>query len=59
MTYLGFQVHALLGELLCISASSSETEPSRQLLGRSVRLFCRSIELCEDYLRGFYGLFLV
>ncbi|RMJ26618.1 hypothetical protein PHISP_02490 [Aspergillus sp. HF37] len=50
-----WNVYASLGELLYISASQ-ETEAARKLLGRSVRLFCRSIELCDDYLRGLYGL---
>jgi hypothetical protein len=28
-------------------------------LAESLRRFCRSIELCDDYLRGYYGLKLV
>lgn len=28
-------------------------------LGEAVKRFCRSIELCDDYLRGYYGLKLV
>lgn len=28
-------------------------------LALSMRGYCRSIELCEDYLRGYYGLKLV
>lgn len=53
------QIYASLGELLCIQASPLGTETAGKQLGRSVRLFCRSIELCDDYLRGFYGLALV
>lgn len=34
-------------------------EAACPLLARSVRLFCRSIELCDDYLRGLYGLTVV
>jgi ER membrane protein complex subunit 2 len=28
-------------------------------LAESLKRFCRSIELCDDYLRGYYGLKLV
>jgi hypothetical protein len=52
------QIHARLGELLYVCSSSSEGNPAR-LAGKSVQHFCRSIELCDDYLRGFYGLVLV
>lgn len=30
-----------------------------KMLADSLQSFCRSIELCDDYLRGFYGLKLV
>ena len=30
-----------------------------KLLAESIRRFCRSIELCDGYLRGYYGLKLV
>lgn len=30
-----------------------------KLLAESLRRFCRSVELCDDYLRGYYGLKLV
>jgi hypothetical protein len=46
-----------MGELLYVSALS-DGKPAR-LLGKSVQHFCRSIELCDDYLRGLYGLVLV
>lgn len=52
------QIHARLGELLYTCASSSDSDSFR-LAGKSVQHFCRSIELCDDYLRGFYGLVLV
>jgi hypothetical protein len=52
------QIHARLGELLYVCSSSSEGDAAR-LAGKSVQHFCRSIELCDDYLRGFYGLALV
>lgn len=53
-----YQIHARLGELLYICASSADGE-ARRLAGKSVQHFCRSIELCDDYLRGLYGLILV
>lgn len=52
------QIHARLGELLYVCSSSPDGDASR-LAGKSVQHFCRSIELCDDYLRGFYGLVLV
>lgn len=32
---------------------------AERYLAESLRRFCRSIELCDDYLRGYYGLKLV
>ncbi|TVY36139.1 TPR repeat protein [Lachnellula subtilissima] len=49
-----WNIHARLGEVLYM-ASSSETG-SVQHLAEAMRRFCRSIELCDDYLRGYYGL---
>lgn len=60
LIYSGEQLHARLGELFYISAIASDSKlvlPG--LLAMSVRHFCRSIELCDDYLRGLYGLTLV
>ncbi|KAJ5510879.1 Tetratricopeptide-like helical [Penicillium expansum] len=48
-----WNIHSRLGELLYICASEGDAS---RLLGRSVQHFSRSIELCDDYLRGFYGL---
>jgi len=43
--------------MLYISASSSPDESvSTKRLSESMRRFCRSVELCDDYLRGYYGL---
>jgi hypothetical protein len=40
--------------------AGTATEPgSDRYLAESLRRFCRSIELCDDYLRGYYGLKLV
>lgn len=54
-------MHARLAEMLYISAlnSSSNDQASLKLLVRALKTFCRSIELCDNYLRGFYGLKLV
>jgi tetratricopeptide (TPR) repeat protein len=52
-----WNIHARLGELLYVCASSADSDAPR-LAGKSVQHFCRSIELCDDYLRGFYGLIL-
>ncbi|KAJ5520637.1 hypothetical protein N7463_001090 [Penicillium fimorum] len=48
-----WNIHSRLGELLYICASDGDAS---RLLGRSVQHFSRSIELCDDYLRGCYGL---
>ncbi|KAL4737783.1 hypothetical protein BDV11DRAFT_190907 [Aspergillus similis] len=51
-----WNVHARLGEFLYVYANSLDNEGMRRQLRYSIQHFCRSIELCEDYLRGFYGL---
>lgn len=52
-----WNVHARLGEILYISIASSSNEGTLlKGLTRSLKSFCRSIELCDDYLRGYYGL---
>ncbi|KPI35353.1 uncharacterized protein AB675_9933 [Cyphellophora attinorum] len=55
-----WNLHARLGELeymVAIAAAGEGTsEASQQGLGRAVQRFSRSIELCDDYLRGYYGL---
>ncbi|EAW11780.1 uncharacterized protein ACLA_005330 [Aspergillus clavatus NRRL 1] len=51
-----WNIHARLGELQYLCAESSNLDSSYQFLRRSIRSFCRSIELCDDFLRGFYGL---
>ncbi|KAI0472004.1 tetratricopeptide [Xylariaceae sp. FL0804] len=48
-----WNVHARLGELLLAAAKTSE---SSKELAEALKRFCRSIELCDDYLRGYYGL---
>lgn len=54
-----FQIHARLGELLLMAAKSSQPNDAPRQLTEAVKRFCRSVELCDDYLRGFYGLKLV
>ncbi|KAL4933593.1 uncharacterized protein BDV17DRAFT_61126 [Aspergillus undulatus] len=51
-----WNVHARLGEILYVYASSLENEAMHLHLQSCIRHFCRSVELCDDYLRGFYGL---
>ncbi|MCJ1474690.1 hypothetical protein MMC13_003350 [Lambiella insularis] len=54
-----WNIHARLGEILFISSllpgSASETS-TEMTLTEAIHRFCRSIELCDGYLRGFYGL---
>ena len=56
------QIHARLGEVLFISATASSAGNDAsvdKILSEATRRFCRSIELCEGYLRGYYGLKMV
>ncbi|KAI0397269.1 tetratricopeptide [Xylariaceae sp. FL0594] len=48
-----WNIHARLGEMLLMAAKTSET-PKR--LTEALKRFSRSIELCDNYLRGYYGL---
>ena len=52
------QLHARLGEIefMAASATTEAVEGSHSLLVDALRRFSRSIELCDDYLRGYYGL---
>ena len=56
-----WNMHAKLGEVTYLTAGRMETGSGDQLkaLSESMRRFCRSLELCDDYLRGYYGLKLV
>ena len=51
-------MQARLGEVLYMTANA-EASAADKYLADSIRRFSRSIELCDDYLRGFYGLKLV
>lgn len=61
ITPFAWNVHARMGELLYISATAANNTDGNVLrnLSESLRRFCRSIELCDNYLRGYYGLKLV
>lgn len=55
-----WNIHAKLGEVIYLSANHKDAGPEQlKGLSESMRRFCRSIELCDDYLRGYYGLKLV
>jgi ER membrane protein complex subunit 2 len=54
-----WNMHAKLGEVLFLSAGKAEGADQLRLLSESMRRFCRSVELCDDYLRGYYGIKLV
>jgi tetratricopeptide (TPR) repeat protein len=55
-----WNMHARLGEVLYLSAGRIEAAADQlRMLSESMRRFCRSIDLCDDYLRGYYGLKLV
>lgn len=55
-----WNMHAKLGEVLYLSVQRIEGAADQlKTLSESMRRFCRSIELCDDYLRGYYGLKLV
>ncbi|KAI4145505.1 MAG: hypothetical protein LQ341_002366 [Variospora aurantia] len=49
-----WNVHARLGEVLFVSTGTCQDRIAP--LAESVRRFCRSIELCDGYIRGLYGL---
>ena len=59
----GLQIHARLGEIHYMAATASGTgggeDTYESHMAESVKRFCRSIELCDDYLRGYYGLKIV
>ncbi|KAL2760579.1 hypothetical protein ACRALDRAFT_2039190 [Sodiomyces alcalophilus JCM 7366] len=55
LTPNAWNMHARLGEVLYMGASSSDASRQKYLT-EAVKRFSRSIELCDDYLRGYYGL---
>jgi len=55
-----WNVHARIGETTVLLANATEGPGDKlKLLSEAMRRFCRSVELCDNYLRGFYGLKLV
>ncbi|KAH9910019.1 tetratricopeptide [Xylariomycetidae sp. FL2044] len=48
-----WNIHARLGEVLL---AASKTSDSTKQTSEALKRFCRSIELCDDYLRGYCGL---
>jgi hypothetical protein len=55
----GLQIQARLGEVSLMAAATIADGGSQKYYAEAVKRFCRSIELCDDYLRGYYGLKLV
>ncbi|KFA47073.1 hypothetical protein S40293_04611 [Stachybotrys chartarum IBT 40293] len=57
LTPNAWNIHARLGEIMFMAANQgSEENSSQKYLAESIKRFSRSIELCDDYLRGYYGL---
>lgn len=52
-------MHARLGEVLFMAAKAGGEGSHEQHLAEALKRYCRSIELCDDYLRGYYGLKMV
>jgi ER membrane protein complex subunit 2 len=42
-----------------LAAKSAASSDAAKQVAEALKRFCRSIELCDDYLRGYYGLKLV
>ncbi|CAK7263244.1 Inositol phosphatase SIW14 [Sporothrix epigloea] len=59
LTPNAWNMHARLGEVALMAASTGSggsDSATQKYAAESLKRFCRSIELCDDYLRGFYGL---
>lgn len=56
-----WNIHARLGEMqyMAATAAGAATNSYQKHMAEALKRFARSIELCDDYLRGFYGLKLV
>ncbi|CZS89678.1 related to kinetoplast-associated protein KAP [Rhynchosporium agropyri] len=55
VTPYAWNIHARLGEVQYMAATTGEAGADKYL-AEAFRRFCRSVELCDDYLRGYYGL---
>jgi len=53
-----YNIFARLGEVTYVQATTSPMPDMHKLIDAQ-RYFLRSVELCEDYLRGYYGLVVV
>lgn len=53
-----WNLHARLGELNYMASQSPQdgTTTTQKYLTEAVHRFARSVELCQDYIRGYYGL---
>lgn len=52
-----WNVHARMGEVVYMSGAAGRGgEELVKSLAESMRRFCRSVELCDGYLRGYFGL---
>lgn len=58
-TNIGLQTQARLGEASLMAASAAAEGSGQQYVAEALKRFARSIELCDDFLRGYYGLKLV
>ncbi|KAM7203725.1 TPR repeat protein oca3 [Rhypophila sp. PSN 637] len=56
-----WNIHARLGEMqyMAANATGASSGSYQQYMAEALKRFARSIELCDDYLRGYYGLKLV
>ena len=56
-----YQIHARLGEMQYVAATAPgpASGSHQKHMAEALKRFARSIELCDDYLRGYYGLKLV
>ncbi|KAL2128983.1 hypothetical protein VTI74DRAFT_8391 [Chaetomium olivicolor] len=56
-----WNIHARLGELQYMAATAPGVSSGsfQKCMAEAIKRFSRSIELCDDYLRGYYGLKLV
>ncbi|KAK4242515.1 TPR repeat protein oca3 [Achaetomium macrosporum] len=56
-----WNIHARLGELQYMAATAPGVTQGgyQKYMAEAIKRFSRSIELCDDYLRGYYGLKLV
>ncbi|KAF2416435.1 hypothetical protein EJ08DRAFT_673745 [Tothia fuscella] len=54
-----WNMHARLAEVIYLSTIATSSDKPGDLLrglAESMRRYCRSVELCNNYLRGYYGL---